>query len=69
MWDVLTRDYNPGSNPGAILARIFKYTGAGSIVVFHDSHKALAGLKLFLEPFLKHFSQLGFRFESLADIS
>ena len=69
MWDILTRDYNPGHNPDALLKKILKSTVSGSIVVFHDSKKALPGLRLFLEKFLKHFTLSGYTFSTLENIS
>ena len=67
MWDILTMDFAPGKSPDVILKKIIYHTGNGSIIVFHDSEKALLGLKMFLEPFLNFFSREGFQFKMLEE--
>jgi peptidoglycan-N-acetylglucosamine deacetylase len=68
MWDVLSWDFAPGNTPEVLLKRIIQQTVNGSIIVFHDSKKALPGLEIFLEPYLDFFSREGFQFKSLAEI-
>jgi peptidoglycan/xylan/chitin deacetylase (PgdA/CDA1 family) len=65
MWDILAWDFNPGNAPGNLLKKINRRTGNGSIIVFHDSQKALPGLKLLLEPSLEFFSREGYQFRPL----
>jgi peptidoglycan/xylan/chitin deacetylase (PgdA/CDA1 family) len=65
MWDVLTGDFNKNLSPEKCLRKAIKYTGKGSIVIFHDSLKALPNLQYALPRFLKHFTEAGYRFESL----
>ena len=65
MWDVLTGDFNKNLSPEKCLQKAIKYTGKGSIVIFHDSLKALPNLQYALPRYLKHFTELGYRFESL----
>jgi peptidoglycan/xylan/chitin deacetylase (PgdA/CDA1 family) len=69
LWDILTRDYNPGNSPGLLLKRIIGNTMPGSIVVFHDSLKSLPALPRLLEPVLNHFSDKGFAFHALDNIN
>ncbi|MEM6320364.1 MAG: polysaccharide deacetylase family protein, partial [Bacteroidota bacterium] len=49
------------------LRNVLKNTEAGSIVVFHDSAKAMQNLQYALPEVLDHFSALGFTFEQLND--
>ncbi len=65
MWDVLTRDWEINRSPESCFSRIKRKAGPGSIVVFHDSIKAKARMLPALEMTLKHFSGLGYKFESL----
>lgn len=65
MWDVLTGDFDKNLSPEKCLAKAIRYTGKGSIVIFHDSVKALPNLQYALPRFLKHFTEAGYRFESL----
>ncbi|MDX5480867.1 MAG: polysaccharide deacetylase family protein [Hymenobacteraceae bacterium] len=65
MWDVLTNDYDNTLSPEKCLQKAIKYTQSGSIIVFHDSLKAKRNLMYALPPFLKHFTGLGYTFETL----
>ncbi len=65
MWDVLTGDFDKNLSPEKCLRKAIKYTGKGSIVIFHDSLKAFPNLQYALPRFLKHFTEVGYRFESL----
>ncbi len=65
MWDVLTGDFDKTLSPEKCLKKALKYTGKGSIVIFHDSIKALPNLRYALPRFLKHFTEAGYRFECL----
>lgn len=65
MWHVLTGDYNKDLSPERCLKKALKYSGKGSIIVFHDSLKAEKNLKYALPRFLEHFAAKGFRFEVL----
>ncbi|MEQ9593631.1 MAG: polysaccharide deacetylase family protein [Cyclobacteriaceae bacterium] len=67
MWDVLTYDYAKLSSQEQTLSGVIRATRPGSIVVFHDSLKAEVNVRFMLPRFLKHFSELGYRFESLPD--
>jgi peptidoglycan/xylan/chitin deacetylase (PgdA/CDA1 family) len=65
MWDLLTCDYDQNLAPEACLQNSIDLTRPGSIVVFHDSLKARRNLEFVLPRYLKHFHQLGYRFEAL----
>jgi peptidoglycan/xylan/chitin deacetylase (PgdA/CDA1 family) len=65
MWDVLTGDFDKSLSPEKCLHKAIKYTSKGSIVIFHDSLKALPNLQYALPRFLKHFTEAGYRFETL----
>jgi hypothetical protein len=65
MWGVLSGDYNQSLSAEKCLHKTIKYSSSGSIVVFHDSLKGEKNLKYVLPRYLKHFSGLGYKFESL----
>jgi peptidoglycan/xylan/chitin deacetylase (PgdA/CDA1 family) len=65
MWDVLTGDFDKNLAPENCLKKSIRYTKKGSIVIFHDSAKALPNLKIALPGFLKHFTDKSYRFETL----
>jgi len=65
MWDVLSKDYKPGSSGVDCLRRVTRNAGPGSIIVFHDSLKAKDRLEYTLPKVLEHFHSRGFAFESL----
>lgn len=65
MWDVLTRDWESDRNAESCFSRVKKKAVPGSIVVFHDSIKAKTRMIPALQMTLKHFSGLGYSFESL----
>lgn len=65
MWDVLTQDYDQSLNPEKCLQGSLQATRSGSIVVFHDSLKALRNLEFVLPRYLAHVKGLGYSFELL----
>ena len=65
MWDVLSGDFDKKSSPETCAKRVIKHSEPGSIVVFHDSIKAAPRMQPALEAALQHFSDEGFRFETL----
>ncbi|MBK9523718.1 MAG: polysaccharide deacetylase family protein [Bacteroidetes bacterium] len=66
MWDVLSKDYDNMLDGDDCYKRVVNSTRSGSIVVFHDSLKAEARLRVALPKVLDHFSDLGFRFAALS---
>lgn len=65
MWDVLTHDYAKTISKEKCLKGSIAATRPGSIIVFHDSIKAENSMKYTLPRFIDHFSDQGFRFESI----
>jgi len=65
MWDVLSGDFDQQLAPQRILEKSIRATQKGSIIVFHDNIKAFDNLKGVLPEYLKHFSELGFKFKAL----
>ncbi|WP_245705932.1 polysaccharide deacetylase family protein [Catalinimonas alkaloidigena] len=65
MWDVLTADYDASLGQERCLQKALQYSRPGSIVIFHDSHKAEKNLRYVLPRLLDHFSEKGFQFKTL----
>lgn len=65
MWHVLSGDFDPLLDEKVCLQKTIRHSTNGSVVVFHDSLKAEKKLRYVLPRYLKHFSDLGYRFESL----
>jgi len=62
MWDVLSGDFDLTISKEACLQNVLRNTSSGSIVVFHDSEKALEKLRYSLPLVLEHFSQKEYKF-------
>jgi peptidoglycan-N-acetylglucosamine deacetylase len=62
MWDVLTHDYSPATSSEACLKNSIRATRPGSIIVFHDSHKAERNVTAVLPEFIEHFLSQGYSF-------
>ena len=65
MWDVLAGDFDPEVNGQQAAKRVIQNSKSGSIIVFHDSAKALAVLQVALPIVLAYFSGVGFSFETI----
>lgn len=65
MWDVLSKDYDARLSPEQIMKHTIDATDKGSIIVFHDNVKAQKNVLSVLPQYLKHFSDLGFKFPTL----
>lgn len=65
MWDVLSGDFDKKISQEKCFHNVITKTRKGSIVVFHDSIKAMDNLSYTLPKFLKHFNEQGFYFRSL----
>ena len=65
MWDVLSGDFDTTITGEQCLANVIQHAGPGSIVVFHDSAKAMDRLRVALPKVLAHFSKLGYQFKAL----
>ncbi len=65
MWDVLSGDFDPNISTEQCFDNVINNAQPGSVIVFHDSLKAFDKLSIVLPHLLKHFSEQGYRFESL----
>jgi peptidoglycan/xylan/chitin deacetylase (PgdA/CDA1 family) len=65
MWDVLSADFDTTLTPQESLEHVVSNVKPGSIVVFHDSQKALPRLEYALPKALEFLSDQGFKFKSL----
>lgn len=66
MWDVLSGDFDQDISKEQCLANVTENAGPGSIVVFHDSKKAVENLYYALPRTLEYFSAQGYRFKALS---
>lgn len=66
MWDVLSGDFDINLTPQNSLQHVVTNVRPGSIVVFHDSQKALPRLSYALPKALEFLSQKGYTFKSLS---
>jgi len=67
MWTVLSADFDPEISKEKCLENVSKKTRAGDIVLFHDSEKSFEKMSFALPEFLKNYSQMGFKFEAIAE--
>ncbi|MDR2121466.1 MAG: polysaccharide deacetylase family protein [Tannerella sp.] len=65
MWDVVTRDYSPHMTARGVFNVVKKYARNGSIIVFHDSLKAIERMKIALPESIEWLLAQGYRFETL----
>jgi peptidoglycan/xylan/chitin deacetylase (PgdA/CDA1 family) len=65
MWDILTGDYDKSLNVEKAISDCIKAAQPGSVIVFHDSVKAEARLKVMLPEFLEQLTLKGYTFRSL----
>jgi peptidoglycan/xylan/chitin deacetylase (PgdA/CDA1 family) len=65
MWDVLAGDFDPAVSGRQAAERVIRKSKPGSIIVFHDSAKALQVLQVALPIVLSYFSGEGFSFETI----
>jgi peptidoglycan/xylan/chitin deacetylase (PgdA/CDA1 family) len=63
MWDVLSGDFDPKVNGKQAAERVIRKSRSGSIIVFHDSAKALKVLQEALPIVLSYFYGEGYSFE------
>lgn len=65
MWSVLSGDFDVNLSLQKCLNNVIKNTAKGSIVVFHDSAKAMERLAFALPKTLEYFSEKGYVFKSI----
>ncbi len=65
MWDVLSGDFDTSITGEKCAQNVIQHAGSGSIIVFHDSAKAMDRLRIALPKVLLHFTNLGYQFKAL----
>lgn len=65
LWDVITRDYNRNLSGERVLGIAKRYSRNGSIVVFHDSVKAMDRMRYALPKAIEYWEKQGYKFNSL----
>ncbi len=65
MWDVLSEDYNQKLSSEKCAEIVNQQAKEGSIIVFHDSRKAMKNLKKCLPLVLENFSRQGYSFRTI----
>ncbi len=65
MWDTLSADFDERISAEECYKNVIENSKAGSIIVFHDSEKALEKLKRVLPKVLEYYSKKGFRFKGI----
>ncbi len=65
MWDVLSGDYDKKTSPEQCLKNVVDNIRNGSIIVFHDSHKAQKNMEYALPKFIQFAKEKGYVFETL----
>ena len=66
MWNVLSGDFDEKITPENCYLNVMNNTGPGSIIVFHDSLKALPRLQYALPRVLEYFTEKGFQFKIIS---
>ena len=65
MWDVLSGDFDTKRSPEKCFNDVVRHTKNGSIIVFHDSLKAMPRLEFVLPRILETLTAKGYQFKSL----
>ncbi|MDR1813452.1 MAG: polysaccharide deacetylase family protein [Tannerella sp.] len=63
MWDVVTRDYSPHMTAKGVFNNVRRYTRNGSIIVFHDSLKAISRIEEALPKSIEWLLAEGYEFK------
>jgi len=66
MWTVLSADFDNSISPKKCAQNVIDNAEEGSIIIFHDSEKAGERMLHALPETLKHFSEQGYRFNSIS---
>jgi len=67
MWNVLSVDWDQSLSKETCLSNVMNHVNYGSIVVFHDSIKALKNMQYTLPKVLEYFSDKGFTFKRIPE--
>ena len=65
MWSVLSGDFDTNLEPEKCCTNVQKHAADGSIIVFHDSEKAMPRMGYALPGVLEYFSTRGFGFDKI----
>ena len=65
MWNVLSADFDQSITPEKCASNVIMNAKPGSVIVFHDSQKALSKLKFALPEVLKHFIAKNYAFKEI----
>jgi peptidoglycan/xylan/chitin deacetylase (PgdA/CDA1 family) len=65
MWDVLSGDFDESLSGERCYENVINHSGPGSVIVFHDSLKALPRLQYALPKILEYFSREGYQFHRI----
>lgn len=65
MWNVLSADFDISVTPEKCASNVIRNTSRGSIIVFHDSQKALLKLQFALPRVLQHFTERNYKFKEI----
>jgi len=65
LWDLISYDYDDKIDINQALKQLIRNSKPGSIVVFHDSSKALKQLKIMLPKYMHALNNQGFSFKSI----
>lgn len=65
MWSVLSYDFDQETSPQQCLDYVVDTAEDGAVVVFHDSPKSAQNMFFALPRVLRHFTDLGYSFETL----
>jgi peptidoglycan/xylan/chitin deacetylase (PgdA/CDA1 family) len=65
MWDVLSYDFETNVSPAKCIQNVMQHVRPGSIIVFHDSKKALKNLSETLPVVLEKLSAKGYSFNAM----
>jgi peptidoglycan/xylan/chitin deacetylase (PgdA/CDA1 family) len=65
MWNVLSADWDTRIDGKKCFENVVLHAKPGSIIVFHDSAKAMDRVQFALPLVLEHYRQKGFRFEAI----
>ena len=68
MWNVLSGDFDEKITPENCYLNVVNNAEPGSIIVFHDSLKALPRLQYALPRILEYFTEKGFQFKIISYI-
>jgi peptidoglycan/xylan/chitin deacetylase (PgdA/CDA1 family) len=66
MWDVLSADFDEKISSEQCARNVLRNAKKNSIVVFHDSQKALSKMKIALPETLKYFEGKGYEFDVIS---